>query len=769
MSPVRLEVIETPLHRSVTRLHQLVRQREALRASFREVWNRLEAGQTDRDLDVWAEAVLELAYVNAGPACLLACWRASVDLKEALGLAAVAALAHAAADVCRYAGADAALACLRTSAPAQRMLGTPHEFALWMRGLRHLAREAPECVIAVVSRTETILQSCDGAAFEAFIATGLKAAGRDRARRRAFFTLEDPAARQVLDGVGWAQGFSAAERPLKLFATALWGRAPILRAAVARPGQPPPRRISLAGGVVRVPQNFGGASAAAAAAVFRAGIAHATAHLAMSPVFQVGSLKPQQIVLVGLIEDARVETIAMRRFPGLRRLWAPFHVAEPAGVITAPVLLARLARALFDPHYPDDNGFIAKARALFATEMSVPEDPGLSRRIGDVLGNDLGQMRVQFDARSHVIEPVYRDDGLGLWDLAAQGEAAHDTIDVVVDAVRVAHTNEPTGADRQRPDARPDGTARGRARADADAEGVAVAIYPEWDRAARVERPDWVTVRERMPTAGDPREVERALEEVPAVRARTHRLVRATRIGRHQRRRRESDGPDLDFESALEAAIAIRAGEAPDARVYRIMARQTRDLAVLILIDVSESTRDCAGDMASVLDVERTAVAVLCEALCRLGDPFALRAFASRGREHVFITRIKDFDEPYSASCIARLAGLSPSLSTRLGAALRHAGAEIAAVRSHRKLVLVLSDGEPSDIDVTDPIDLIEDGRCAVLHLRTAGIDVFGVTLDPAGTGAGTAVFGPGHNMPVRRLSDLPSRLSDLYFRLSRR
>jgi nitric oxide reductase NorD protein len=368
-----------------------------------------------------------------------------------------------------------------------------------------------------------------------------------------------------------------------------------------------------------------------------------------------------------------------------------------------------------------------------------------------------------------VIEPAYRDDGLGLWDLAAQGEAAPDSIDVVVDAVRLEHADEPTRTNRQHPDAGRHDTAIGRARPTADAEGLAVATYPEWDRAAGIERPDWVTVRERVPVVGYPREVERALEEVPAVRARTHRLVRATRIGRHQRRRRQPDGPDLDFEAALETAIAMRAGGAPDERIYRTMARQTRDLAVLILIDVSESTRDRAGDMASVLDVERVAVAVLCEALHKLGDPFALRAFASRGREHVLVTRIKDFNEPYGAVSMGRLAGLSPGLSTRLGAALRHAGAEIAAVRSYRKLVLVLSDGEPSDVDVTDPLELVEDARRAALSLKTAGIDVFGVTLDPAGAGAGTAVFGRGHNMPVSRLSDLPSRLSDLYFRLSRR
>jgi len=100
---------------------------------------------------------------------------------------------------------------------------------------------------------------------------------------------------------------------------------------------------------------------------------------------------------------------------------------------------------------------------------------------------------------------------------------------------------------------------------------------------------------------------------------------------------------------------------------------------------------------------------------------------------------------------------------------LRHAGAEISAVRSHRKLVLVLTDGEPSDIDMADPLDLVDDARRATLALKAHGIDVFGVTLDPNGSGCGAAVFGRHQNMPVRRLEDLPSRLADLYFRLARR
>ena len=151
--------------------------------------------------------------------------------------------------------------------------------------------------------------------------------------------------------------------------------------------------------------------------MFRACVAHATAHVALTRTrFPIGSLKPLQIALIGLIEDARVEALAMRAFPGLRRLWAPFHVAEPSGVITAPSLLARLARALFDPDYADRRLRAPRAAHCLRRRRNASTTCHSSRRIGGLLGNDLGQMRVQFNARTYVVEPVYRDDGLGLWD-----------------------------------------------------------------------------------------------------------------------------------------------------------------------------------------------------------------------------------------------------------------------------------------------------------------------------------------------------------------
>ena len=527
------------------------------------------------------------------------------------------------------------------------------------------------------------------------------------------------------------------------------------------------RRSAIAGPLIRLPEYYRGVATDATPALYRAAAAHAQAHIELGgPRFPIGTLKPLQVALVTLIEDARIETLAMRKLPGLRRLWSPYHVAESAGIATAPALLARLARALFDPGFVDDDGFIAKGRRLFAAARDRIDDAAISREIGMLLGNDLGQLRVQFNPKTYVVEPMYRDDGLGLWDFGENTPPSGDTLEISVDAARIQKREDPDGGSDPDPSA---GDPAGRARPVApDQRGTVIATYPEWDRAQRIERPDWTRVREVPARHGDPHLVEDALERAEVLRNRIQQLVRGVNVGRPVRLKRQLDGHDLDVDAMLEAGIALRTGQEPDPRIFRSSTSGHRDLAVLLLLDTSESTRDRLASGASILDVERLAVAILAEAMSALGDPFCLLAFASNGRDDVEMTSVKAFDEVYDRACISRLAGLSSGLSTRLGTALRHAGEVISHARSFRKLVIVLTDGEPSDID-TDPLDLIEDASRAALGLKSRGIDGFGVVLDPGGISAAAKIFGRGNTMLVHRVEDLPSRLSELYFRLARR
>jgi len=767
---VPLRLISANQDGAVRRIHLLMRQRDALRPLFRSAWDNLAARFDADELEGWATGVLALADVNAGPSCLVAFWEISRSHPTEDGIASLIVAAQTAANVCRHAGAQATAATLNSVVVARRILGAGPGLARWWRAMDDLALRAPESVEATASRMGDILSAGNIYSFESFIAVGLKLAAGDRRRRLAFFTLQDELARRLVERASAGVGFAETERQTKAFVTSLWGRPPLLRSFPGDTGHTPQRRVGIAGPLIRMPEIYRGVQGDAAYSLYRAAAAHAQAHLVFGgPRFPVGALKPLQIALVTLIEDARIESLAMRQLPGLRKQWSPYHIAVPAGVAAAPTLIARLARALFDPSYDDDDSFVAKGRSMFEARLPRLEDPAISREIGMLLGNDLGQMRVQFNAKTYVVEPVYRDDGLGLWDFGDEAPSSGETLDLAVDAVRVEQRDDPDQTSL-RPDVLEDESRLGRARPVApDQRGIVIAKYPEWDRAHGVERPEWTTVREIHARPGDPRLVEEALERADVLRNRIRRLVRGVRVGRAIRLKRQLDGHDLDVDAVLDAGIALRSRQEPDPRVFRATTSKHRDLVVLLLIDISESTRDRLASGASILDVERLAVAVLAEAMSALGDPFGMLAFASNGRDDVEMTTVKAFNEPYDRACVGRLAALSPGLSTRLGTALRHAGELISHARSFRKLVIVLTDGEPSDIDVADPLDLVEDARRAAVGLRARGIDGFGVVLGSNAMNSAVRIFGRGNTMLVPRVEDLPARLSEVYFRLARR
>ena len=765
--PIALHVLSSEKDSATRQLHMLMRQRETLRPIFRATWDDLSHHFDATELEAWAGAVLQLANVNAGPACLIAYWDASKSGVAREEIAPLLAAAQMATDICRHAGARAAASALHALPVAQRAFGNGPALARWWRAMELLARQAAESVELVAVRMNEILAPGTIDAFENFISAGLRAASGNKARRIAFFSLEDELARRMIARDLGSVTFPEAEVELKAFLTALWGRAPLLRGFSTDNNQVAQRRASIAGPIIRLPEVYRGVQGDAARQLFRAAAAHAQAHLVLGQgLFPVGTLKPLQIALVNLIEDARIETLAMRQLPGLRRLWSPYHVASPSGIVAAPTLLSRLARALFDPAYVDEDAFVAKGRAMFAA--SRLNEAATSREIGMLLGNDLGQMRVQFNVKTYVVEPVYRDDGLGLWDFGENAPPPGEVVELPIEAVKVeqreaGETEEATG--EQEEERAEFGGARPVA---PDQRGVVIAKYPEWDSARGIERPEWTVVREVAARLGEPRMIEEALDQAQMLRSRIGRLIRGVRIGRKIRLSRQHEGHDLDIDAVLDAGIALRTGREPDPRIFRSSTSVHRDLSALLLIDVSESTRDRLASGSTILDVERLAVSILAEAMAKLGDPFSLLAFASDGREDVKMTSIKSFGEPYGRACKARLAGLSSGLSTRLGAALRHAGRIIGGTVSARKLVIVLTDGVPSDIDALDPLALVEDARRAAVGLHAAGIDAYGVMLGQAGGSSASRIFGRGKTMMVHRVEDLPNRLSELYFRFAR-
>ncbi|TAM96548.1 MAG: nitric oxide reductase activation protein NorD [Rhizobiaceae bacterium] len=647
----------------------------------------------------------------------------------------------------------------------------PERTDQWLRLVEWLLSAAPESVAILLGAMPGLFAESDLDGVEAWIRIGVRAADGDPERRQRFFRLEDADSRRWLQRQSGQVGFLDMESRLKPFLAALWGDAPPLRETP--PNAPPAarRRSGFDGSVVRLPTTFQGFPPPDSEKLYRAAVAHIGAHLEFSrDRFPLGGLKPAQVALVSLIEDARVERLALRELPGLARLFLPFHTAKPTGTATAPSLFARLARALADPAYDDPDPWVRKGRDAFAAAAGEFEDQRISRRIGDLLGNDLGQMRVQFDPKNYVVQPPYRDDNMGLWDFGEDDPAEKAEAEEVLSSANFRmEEDDKRPPDRVEQEWQPE-NASGRAHLTVqEADGVLVARYPEFDYMTGRNQADWTSVKEYIPGLGPARSVARLREERAGFANRLTTLIRSARVSRAERLRRQPEGEFLDLDACIDAVISRRIGENPGTRIHARYERRNRDLSTLLLLDISQSTAARVRNGGqTVLDVERQAAALLSQAMAELGDPFAVAAFCSDKREDVRYLRLKDFGSPFDALTEARLAGLESGLSTRLGAAMRHAGQDLALRKTYRRLLLVVTDGEPSDIDVEDRKYLVEDARKAVQRLNRMAIDTFCVGLDSDADSSLGRIFGEHNAITISAVERLTQLLPKLYLRMSR-
>ena len=301
--------------------------------------------------------------------------------------------------------------------------------------------------------------------------------------------------------------------------------------------------------------------------------------------------------------------------------------------------------------------------------------------------------------------------------------------------------------------------------------------YDEWDYQVQLARPEWSTVIERRQRRGDPAQMDRILEKHKPIASRIKHLIDALQPQGIVRRRGYEEGDELDIDAAVRAMIDVRRGIMPDPRVNIRITRHLRDLSIILLMDLSESTNDRIGELNEddegygeqprILDLTREASGLLSWAVDSIGDNYAVHGFASDGRHDVQYYRFKDFDQPYDEEAKSRLAGMSGGLSTRMGAALRHAGSHLARQNSSKRLILLLTDGEPADIDERDPQYLRQDSKHAVDELTAQGIYTYCLTLDPNADNYVARIFGANNYSVVDNIERLPERLPRVFSALT--
>lgn len=614
----------------------------------------------------------------------------------------------------------------------------------WLVSLLHLDRSSAE---AVTARLPALLSALPVEAFCRWLLAGMRRYPNEPAARLRYFQGEDPLARAALAHEADAVRLAEALPALSVLTEALAGRPMQLQENAVEALDGAPLRPILTPTHLLLPTDYTVLDATDPARLYRAAIAHAVAHLRYSPAgLPTGTLKPMSLAVIAAVEDARVEHLLAREFPGTRAWCLPLlaRSLEPHGLSFA-ALISRMNYALMAPDYQDDNYWINKARTMFNALSGSLEDYAAFRALGSILANDLGQMRVRFHPQQYVVPAPYRDDNTFLWQYPdppserAKGLEMAGPLDSAARPADGRHDPPPDSAHAMQ---------------------LSRATYPELDYRSGVLRSHWATVIEREPPAM-PHTAGSAPGSLPRVKLPArHNLTRDARL------RRQPEGEDLDLDAAIEHAIDRRRGHTPEHRVFTRPGACRHSLRMLLLLDVSASTNARAGTR-TILEREKDAALMLARAATAAGHGIAVHGFCSDTRHAVNYYRLLDFDTPLDAAAEAAIHAMPGRYSTRMGAALRHAAALLQAGRGRdagdRSAIVVVTDGAPADIDIFDDRYLVEDAQAAATEARRAGIVTAGIAVEAGDAAYMRRIFGPDAWRVAGDANGLPGQLGALY------
>lgn len=509
---------------------------------------------------------------------------------------------------------------------------------------------------------------------------------------------------------------------------------------------------------------------------------HCVAHIIYSKPWESKTLNNRQMVLIGLFEDARVEYLSQKHFKGVSKIFGRQFLGFNQDDIGFNGIAYRLAYALRDSSYKSGHPLVDKASSAFhALTDAQLEGTESVYQLGLQVANDIGQLRISMNERTAFNLFDYRDNNAVLW------ENAEHISNEINEGGRLEENVEVTGVAFEESQNGKRGAAYIQqatetlelvfASVDEDSEHklssdlvkVSESSYPEWDyRIGRLKQ-NWCIVKERVYSKSNSDSLTSLLAYERLINQ-LQKVIQTYQFNR-DRKRRQPQGVEFDLDALVSFRIDSLMGHTPtESNVYIDQVHNAQNsIALLVLLDLSESMNDCVPNtQTSLLEITSDALYVLSSLLNRLGHHYAVHGFSSDGRNDVDYKVFKEFvsmPESLNDNC---LYNLTASCSTRLGAALRHAEQKMKSRPEQHKLILVISDGQPSDIDVFDESYLTEDARIAVREAEQKGCHSFCLSLDPSGQDYVERIFKRGHYEVLGHPEKLPEILTKLYVKLFR-
>ena len=365
------------------------------------------------------------------------------------------------------------------------------------------------------------------------------------------------------------------QRRIRIYLQALWGCNFVIKAIDGDPESSERRRPYVRNDLIHLPSAYydftlRGVTQFTGLETYRAASAHAAAHIIYSKNhFSEKSLDKWQRALISTIEDARVETLSIRRFPGLKQLWTRHHTANALHNRTAGDYLNRLAHALLDETYQDDDPWINQGRTMFRAVDEL-ETNNISLHLGLTLAHAFQKKNIKMNFRSDKLTAFYRDDNRHLWESTKSDSSEEQELPDYFSSFKLLlKSNEVTSTEDDIKQSWMKDPVIGATAAD-------TYIYSEWDYRGQMDTPSWVTLREKSPKPGNLSIVDSIIAQNNHLISRMKNLLHAIQSRGVLRIRKLEEGDEIDINAAVCALVDIRMSEQPETRVMMRSVRKPK-------------------------------------------------------------------------------------------------------------------------------------------------------------------------------------------------
>ncbi|MEQ1591289.1 MAG: VWA domain-containing protein [Thiobacillaceae bacterium] len=727
-------------------------------AVFEDVMAEALAILTRAGIDAYLEAARVIGKLGRGVEPMLAFMEEWPSAAKAIGEDALPAVMAVVQRMQKSPNSNAITPFLQTLAPVARRLQSADllqhylDIVLNLKGRttgsvhgHHTTFPSPG-LPAFLAQAPFLLSQLSLAGLKNWVEYGIRNYRTHPERQKDYFTVQSADSRAVLQRERHGTLFMDVERKLDLYMRGLWQDSEQLvpySTAFDELRKPVPYYDQRG---MRIPDVYDDAGAISGLDRYRATLAHMVGHRRWTAAQIADNWSPFQRMAVEFFEDCRIETLLIREYPGLRTLFLALHpkplenACDPETTSCLRHRMTLLSRALLDPDHGYRDVDLLDFAQRFHTLIAGRE--ASTKEIAALALSYVAKTRLQSDqfAKVHFENTVidYRDDNRHMWAFIEEGD-------------------EEESFDEER-----------KTTPDEEFKGLPPRHYPEWDYNSQTYRPDWVSLYERLHPSGNAADIDRLLDKHAALAKRLKRILDLLKPQDKVRIRYQEEGSELDLDVAIRSLIDFKGGANPDPRINMSHRTDGRNIAVMLLLDLSESLNEkAAGSDQTILELSQEAVSLLAWAIEKLGDPFAIAGFHSNTRHDVRYLHIKGYSEHWDDDVKARLAAMEAGYSTRMGAAMRHAAHYLEAQPADKKLMLILTDGKPSDVDAHDERLLIEDTRRAVKELDQKGIFPYCISLDPKADDYVSDIFGR-HYTVIDNIERLPERLPELFVALTK-